>query len=250
MDTVEPDSPEPSATAEVRAEPPPKRRWKVPTSIVVTFLGIALSAWLLPAFTRQWEDRQKARELQAAVADSIAVATAQLVATLDGVLGARDPLSERLSVSEVDPRKGDRLLAGAEDEWRVASLRIEARLRTYFGRSLVSEWSKFREASVAYLEAAYVHKFIQDASRDGVTADEQELLLDSEEEAKREYLQEMAAAAPCARALSEPGYGQSLGYVGEIMLGCASLLTDAVLASHPSGYSTTGRDLINDLVPF
>jgi hypothetical protein len=77
----------------------------------------------------------------------------------------------------------------------------------------------------------------------------QELLLPVYEKAKREDLQQMAKA-PCARALSEPGYGESLGYVGEIMLGCASLLTDAVLASHPGGYSTTGRDLIDDLLPF
>jgi hypothetical protein len=34
-------------------------RRKVPTSLVVTLLGIALTAWLLPAVTRQWDDRQR-----------------------------------------------------------------------------------------------------------------------------------------------------------------------------------------------
>ena len=86
MDTSERDAPERSATAEVPAERAAPRRWKVPTSIVVTFLGIALTAWLLPAFTRQWEDRQKARELQAGIADNIALATAELVAAVGGVL--------------------------------------------------------------------------------------------------------------------------------------------------------------------
>jgi hypothetical protein len=45
--------------------------------VIVTLVGIGFSAWF-PAFTRQWDDRQKARELQAAVADSIAVATPSL----------------------------------------------------------------------------------------------------------------------------------------------------------------------------
>ncbi len=48
----------------------------------VTLLGIALTDWLLPAFTRQWDDRQKARELKAAVITQVAAATAaQLVET-------------------------------------------------------------------------------------------------------------------------------------------------------------------------
>jgi hypothetical protein len=33
-------------------------RPRVPTSVVVTVLGAALTVWLGPAFTRQWEDRQ------------------------------------------------------------------------------------------------------------------------------------------------------------------------------------------------
>ena len=34
------------------------------------------------------------------------------------------------------------------------------------------------------------------------------------------------------------------------LLQLQQVLTNQILASHPRGYSTTGRDLINDLVPF
>ena len=52
---------------------------RVPTSLVVTLIGIALTAWLLPAFTRQWDDRQKAHELKASIVTDMASATAQMV---------------------------------------------------------------------------------------------------------------------------------------------------------------------------
>src|SRR3954467_7064097 len=54
-----------------------RRRLRIPTSVFVTLLGIALTAWFLPAFTRQWDDRQKAHELKAALASQVAVATAK-----------------------------------------------------------------------------------------------------------------------------------------------------------------------------
>ncbi len=32
---------------------------RVPTPLIVTLLGIVLTAWLLPAFTRQWETARR-----------------------------------------------------------------------------------------------------------------------------------------------------------------------------------------------
>jgi hypothetical protein len=67
---------------------------RVPTSLVVTLLGIALTAWLLPAITRQWNDRQKAHELKAAVVAQIAAATARALTGGEDILrspGRPDP---------------------------------------------------------------------------------------------------------------------------------------------------------------
>jgi hypothetical protein len=37
-------------------------------AVLIPLLTVVLGAWLIPAFTRQWDDRQKARALQASVA--------------------------------------------------------------------------------------------------------------------------------------------------------------------------------------
>jgi hypothetical protein len=67
----------PEAGAAVEKKRPLLRR--IPTPLIVTLLGIGLTAWLLPAFTRQWDDRQKAHEIKAALAFQIAAATADAV---------------------------------------------------------------------------------------------------------------------------------------------------------------------------
>jgi hypothetical protein len=58
-----------------------RRRFRVPTSVLVSLLVAILSILVGPAFARQWEDRQKARDLKAAIADQIATATARTVVT-------------------------------------------------------------------------------------------------------------------------------------------------------------------------
>ena len=58
---------------------------RIPTSLLVTLLGIALTAWLFPAFTRQWEDRQKAADLKASILDEIARGTASAFAGADSL---------------------------------------------------------------------------------------------------------------------------------------------------------------------
>jgi hypothetical protein len=51
--------------------------WRLPTSLLVTLVGLALSAWLLPAITRQWDDRQKAHDLQASLVEDMSTASAR-----------------------------------------------------------------------------------------------------------------------------------------------------------------------------
>ena len=70
-------------------EPPrERRRLRLPTPVLVTVLVAALSVWVAPAFTRQWEDRKQARELQASLAEDIALATAS---TANRIEAARMP---------------------------------------------------------------------------------------------------------------------------------------------------------------
>src|SRR6266516_4216128 len=74
-----------SARATEKAKPRPRpwwRRLRVPSSVLVTIMVAALSVWIAPAITRQWDDREKARELQGNVAEQVSVASADVVGEL------------------------------------------------------------------------------------------------------------------------------------------------------------------------
>lgn len=99
-----------------RAEP---RRLRVPTSVLVTVLVAALSVWVAPAFTRQWEDRKQARELQAQMAEDIALATAR---TTNRIEAARVPYGKAAKCAGVpiDPgAMGNRAFADRGEATRL-----------------------------------------------------------------------------------------------------------------------------------
>src|SRR3954468_5890330 len=80
---------------------------RIPTSLVVTLLGIALTGWLLPAVSRQWDGRQRANELKAQIDLQIAAATAH------ALIGSRQ-LVRRWNDPASDPRTARRNL---RDDW-------------------------------------------------------------------------------------------------------------------------------------
>ena len=57
------------------------RLWWVPKTLLFTLFGAALSAWLIPAFTRQWQDRQKEREIKVALVSDIGDSTSDALVT-------------------------------------------------------------------------------------------------------------------------------------------------------------------------
>src|SRR5690348_6647810 len=84
---------------------------RIPTPVVATLVGIALTAWLLPAFTKQWDDRQKAHELQTRMVADMASASAHALTGGDAIWASR-----RVNKAAV------------ADAWSVANLQLEARL--------------------------------------------------------------------------------------------------------------------------
>src|SRR5262249_19008949 len=96
---------------EASREMPARRRLRLPTSVVVTVFVAALSVWIAPALTRQWDDRQKARDVKVALAEEMSEATAR-------VLG--DGLGLAVAGGDVRP---------VLTRWDVAGLGVEAKLR-------------------------------------------------------------------------------------------------------------------------
>jgi hypothetical protein len=274
------------AAAPAAEKKPPLLRW-VPTSLVVTLLGIALSAWLIPAFTRQWSDRQKAHELQAGIVADMASATAQVVIGGDALwslpsCGGAAPVSggpKPTSLPAEAPfsldtclrdwrRSVQRAATTVYDPWSLASVQLEARLRAYCGPKVVTAWQLFSWFVDTFVAAGRVQarEDLLAAYRGGFNL---------ERDAAR-------GAALVVQSGQEPtGFGPSFDDVRgwppykalRVKLGIGRpspvprlFAADArpmesallkfeqeiareVLKSHMTGYSTTTNDLLHDLIP-
>ena len=204
------------ARTEEQAKAKPRPWHRVPTPIVVAVVGVVLGSWLIPALTRQWDDRQKANEVRASVAYEAASATAQALsdaqeASLAGIWKG----SSRPSTSP------------AAKEWVVASLRIQARLQTYFGRKALERWQLVSRYVSTTLSLAY-----GDAA--GVWA---EAIGDSrsaslEAQVLRYWDNRVDASALAAAILAEQRN-----------------VTQGIIGTHVRGYSTTWHDVVSDLLP-
>ena len=211
-------------------------RPRVPTSVVVTLLGAALTVWLAPAFTRQWEDRKGARDLQAGLAEQVVVSAFRTIhdgARLAYGQGQYDLILER---------------------WNETGLTTEVKAKAYFAPPIVSQWKDVVQNVEYFL---FVCQDIADARRDsayrrpgdGTAAEYRharitktlELLAPTLEEADR------AARDLASDTLSERARG--LKAVKSWPFAKVSAAADELLSAHPSGFSTTRGDLLDDLIP-
>ena len=234
----------------------------MPKAVLVTVLGLALSAWLLPALTRQWDDRQKEHELQAAVVGDMASATAQALVGGEAIWSGQhvsEPAAEQVRT-----------------QWALASLQLEARLRTYFPASVVTGWDIYSWAVDRFIRARAVSATaaLEDAVGSGVRARSArggcrsapplprrehrtactELRNRPEEQdadhRPGEPQEAQGDALPRHRAYEASGMVISKWTALEKrLLGFEQALAGQVLRSHAAGFSTSTRDLLHDLVP-
>jgi hypothetical protein len=107
---------------------------RIPTPVVVTLIGLVLSAWLLPAITRQWDDRQKAHQVKSALVTEMAEASARAFS------GAR----RLLFVPRFDVAAGDFAPPPQPlEQWSKESTRIEAELRANLTPRDVTLWQHY-----------------------------------------------------------------------------------------------------------
>ena len=235
---------------------------RVPTSLVVTLLGIALTAWLLPAFTRQWDDRQKAHELKTAMVADMASATAAALIGGEAVWAGRPVNKRRVA-----------------DAWSLASLTLEARLRAYFGRDVINAWQvyswmidHFADGHRAQAEAALLSATNPPGLRlDPGAADAAALVLVTGGGARPENAAEMSKIFPSFfeadphLLLEKTAVGRlyrylkpslrahetSLPYgkraIEATLLRFEEEIAREVLDGHAKGYSTS--DFLQDLIP-
>jgi hypothetical protein len=213
-----------ASLAETPADRPDRLRLRLPTSLVITLAGATLSVLILPAITKQWEDRQKARELKASLVDEIAAVAARSAAE---ALRPETSRADREALME---------------SWNIEHFRIKVKLRAYFPKEIVNAWRTHSNVvSSASGLAEGIHR------RDDV--------------AIRYYL---ADFFPLTTKRGRQNYRQhyrllrpNQGYLPDVVIRhVATVITaqqqdviDMILAAHPAGFSTTGYDLIDDLLP-
>jgi hypothetical protein len=251
-----PDAAAPEGTAAAAQKPARHhRRLRVPTSVLVTLAVALLSIWVGPALTRQWDDRQKARELQADVAQQVSRTTA-------------------LTISEAGAavETGHPLVLKSRERWNVARFELEARLQAFFPAA-VADWRQLSGRIDALItRGPQFHLMVSDIGRRNPSPKEvfelSQLLpavlhpggsSDGQRSVARKSL-----AVGKARAFVVPVTiaGQKilfdytltrLGHLNEIisddLLASVQSLNEKVLRTTPTGFSTTRRDLLRDLLP-
>jgi hypothetical protein len=219
-----------------RKAAPKSFRPRVPISVVVTLLGAALTVWLAPAFTRQWEDRQDARDLKAGLAEHVVVSafrTIQDGARLADGQGEYDVILER---------------------WKETGLTTEVKAKAYFATPIVTRWNEVVQNIKYFL---LVCQDIADARTDSAYARAAagtgfeyrheritkalELLAPTLEQAYRSAAY-LASDTPSERTIG-------LEAMKSWPFAKVSAAADELLSAHPSGFSTTRGDLLDDLIP-
>jgi hypothetical protein len=214
-----------------------RRRVAVPTSIVVTLLGAALTVWLAPALTRQWEDRQRARDLKAVLAGEMVTSAARAIQ-------AGAPISD--GHGKWETVFGRWLEEGA--------LEVEVRQKAYFAMPIVTRWKDVVQDVKYFLIVSDNVAIIRRDTRPGQLLafgglsyrrqrirEELKILAPTRGEANKAARQ-LASDAPLDRVLG-------MHIVRSWMLDKVVAAADEVLSAHPRGFSTTRRDLVRDLLP-
>jgi hypothetical protein len=137
--------------------------------LVIALIGAILSVLIVPAFTRQWQDRQKERELKRALVADIgeaateALTTAQFVnLNLFGLAAGQGPGGP----------EQQRVFNESQIEWEIQSARIGSELRAFFPESgLGRDWQLYSETvTKAYQLVSSLRDGVRDQWVDDVGA--------------------------------------------------------------------------------
>lgn len=227
-----------NATEAEAGAPRTRRRLHVPTSVLVTVLVAALSVWVAPAFTRQWEDRKQARQLQAEIAEQVALATADLGQRINSFARAENLTA--LTESEL-----------VKEYWQIKQAGIDVRLRAYFSPDMRSEWRTFNSFVEHEIGVVEMTRYVPS----GNTGDAYE----SEKDWVEDLLQKMNRLGRTYGVEPLFGNGWVARYESDRASAMNTLLAwtrgfvdkivDRVMSEDPEAFSTTRRDLLRDLLP-
>jgi hypothetical protein len=226
-----------TAPALETSEPRPSRLRlllrRVPTPLLVTVVGALLSAWLIPAVTRQWQDQQKARELKATLVSRISRDTTQALVKSDFVSYGRFGGTRAANGA---PPFSDEQFNELDINWRQDSQEIEGLLAAYFP-NVVDQWHQY----AALVQNTYF-----------LLRPRVYLRAETLTALQRAHVASARQAALLAKPFTDlPAAASRNAYfiVSQHLLDAKQRLTSEILRSHADGYSQGPRDFLHDLLP-
>ena len=202
--------------------------------MLATLLGIGLTAWFIPALTRQWQDQQRARELKAAVVTRISRDTTDALIVSSFITNGR---FQKLTPGEA-PRVPRSMFNDLDLTWERNRQEIEAQLLAFFPGAapawhaysqlvrgtywLITERRRGRADTVTNLKAVLPAP-----------------LHDDVDELEDPYW-------------NEPDFAPRRAYffVSRALLKEKSEISEDILEADPVSLSTDTSDFFQDLVPF
>jgi hypothetical protein len=113
--------------------------------LLVTVVAALLGSWLLPQLTRQWQDHQKALEIQTDLVGQMSASVSSAVAN------ARFVAAGLVAQASTGPRAEQSAWNDAYRQWTTTSASIGARLQAYFGAGIGSDWQSFSNVVTDYI---------------------------------------------------------------------------------------------------
>jgi len=235
--------------------------------LAITALGALAASLLIPAFTNQWQDRQKERDLKTELATSLDELTTRAVIAARIVIDRRfreaqttDAREEDLDAAPREDRaqaaKAYRLAAERErdaaaatyiqlfSDWLVTRSVVRSKLAAYFpDEDFAGAWQEYADhithylrlgssASTTALKGAYVELLAQFLGED--PAAWRVLVADPRLLAEEQYLDYVRADA----------------LLSDRLLTAKNDIVRRVLDSDVAGYSTDWDELLEDITPF
>jgi hypothetical protein len=230
-------------------EPPSKKRrgFRPPTSVLVTIVVAALSVWIAPALTRQWDDRQKARELQVRLVELVSSSTAQVQSEL-APIAVQEPIPLKgnyLAAYDARVHKVQGAITVAFNHWELSRLKVDTRLRIYYGDEGLAAWRAYVKAVRGYAEIVSSEGIVSDGHRyriseTGFLGQSVSAIVPSD--SVDYYVKTLSGT-------SENDRQSALSSLGDELANRASRLVDLIVDNAPRGFSTTRSDLLHDLLP-
>lgn len=229
---------------------------RVSKALVVTLLGTLLTAWLIPALTRQWQDQQRAQELKAAIVTKIGRDTTDALVLSSFIANGRfEPVRDPKRPFHI-PMK---LFNDLDLHWERNRREIGAQLEAYFSDTeIAEEWRSYGQLTRDTYWLITQREFNR-----GWTVTRLQRLLPARHRCKVESLRQpfpagtrqrtepprSAPQAPCEPAeLRNPR--SNYFFIATALLEAKSNLTEDILHADPDGLSTDTSDLFQDLLPF